>query len=128
MILPQNLHSYVDALESIKKIYQIATAKEVDPNHREIIENFNDEWKVLMDVHGETMPLKVHIIVHHLSDYFEETGKTLRTTSDQFVEAAHHKVKHFIEAHPNYNHTDKSTEEYGQAILSCVTHFNCNNL
>ena len=53
---------------------------------------------------------------------------TLRTTSDQFVEAAHHKVKHFIEAHPNYNHVDKSTEEYGQAILSCVGHFNSNNL
>ena len=49
-------------------------------------------------------------------------------TSDQFVEAAHHKVKHFIESHPNYNHVDKSTEEYGQAILSCVAHFNSNNL
>ena len=76
----------------------------------------------------ETMPLKVHIIVDHLSDYFEEAGKTLRSTSDQFVEAAHHKVNHFIEAHPNYNHVDKSTEEYGQAILAGVVHFNSNNL
>ena len=55
-------------------------------------------------------------------------SRTLRTTSDQFVEAAHHKVQHFIESHPNYNHVDKSTEQYGQAILSCVTHFNSNNL
>ena len=126
--LPQDLHSYVDALSSLKIIYEMATAKEVDPAHRIIIENFKEEWEVLMDKHGETMPLKVHIIIHHLSDYFDEAGKTLRMTSDQFVEAAHHKVKHFIESHPNYNHVDKSTEEYGQAILSCVAHFNSNNL
>ena len=127
LYLPEDLHSYVDALESIKIIYKIATAKEVDPDHRNIIEKF-EQWKVLMDEHGETMPLKVHIIVHHLSDYFDEAGKTLRTTSDQFVEAAHHKVKHFIDSHPNYNHVDKSTDEYGQAALAGVTHFNSNNL
>ena len=126
LYLPEDLHSYVDALESIKIIYKIATAKEVDPDHRNIIEKFEEQWKVLMDEHGETMPLKVHIIVHHLSDYFDEAGKTLRTTSDQFVEAAHHKVKHFIDSHPNYNHVDKST--YGQAALAGVTHFNSNNL
>ena len=128
LYLPEDLHSYVDALESIKIIYKIATAKEVDPDHRNIIEKFEEQWKVLMDEHGETMPLKVHIIVHHLSDYFDEAGKTLRTTSDQFVEAAHHKVKHFIDSHPNYNHIDKSTDEYGQAALAGVTHFNSNNL
>ena len=128
LYLPEDLHSYVDALESIKIIYKIATAKEVDPDHRNIIEKFEEQWKVLMDEHGETMPLKVHIIVHHLSDYFDEAGKTLRTTSDQFVEAAHHKVKHFIDSHPNYNHVDKSTDEYGQAALASVTHFNSNNL
>ena len=75
MYLPEDLHSYVDALESIKNIYKIATAKEVDPDHRVIIENFNEQWKVLMNDHGETMPLKVHIIVDHLSDYFDEAGK-----------------------------------------------------
>ena len=53
------------------------------------------ERKLLMDKHGETMPLKVHIIIHHLSDYFDEAGKTLRMTSDQFVEAAHQKSQAF---------------------------------
>ena len=39
-----------------------------------------------------------------------------------------HMLPNAIESHPNYNHVDKSTEEYGQAILSCVAHFNSNNL
>ena len=57
-----------------------------------------------------------------------EAGKTLRTTNDQFGEAAHHKVKHFIDSHPNYNHIDKTTDEYGEAALAAVTHFNSNNI
>ena len=105
----------------------MATARKVDPAHRIIIEKSEEEWEALMDNHEETMPLEVNIIIHHLSDYFDEAGKTLRMISDQFVEAAHHKVKHFIESHPNYNHVDKFTEEYGEAILSCVAHFNWYN-
>jgi len=70
--LPQDLHSYVDALSSLKIIYQMATAKEVDPAHRIIIENFKEEWEDLMDKHGETMPLKVHVIIHHSSSDNED--------------------------------------------------------
>ena len=36
--------------------------------------------------------------------------------------------KQFIECHPNYNHTDKSTEEYGEDILTGIKHFNANNI
>ena len=38
--------------------------------------------------YGITMPLKVHIICHHLSDYFSLTGKTLRKVNDKVVESA----------------------------------------
>ena len=42
---------------------------------------------------GLTMPLKVHIIVDHLSEYFELEGSTLRNTNGQFIEACHAKIK-----------------------------------
>ena len=44
-----------------------------------------------------------HIILHHLSDYMEITGKTLCHANDQVGEAVHHSVKQFLECHPNYN-------------------------
>ena len=72
------------------------------------------------------MPLKIHILVHH--DYFEITWKTLRKNSDQFIEAAHHKLRQFFENHPNYNHIEKYSEDYGEAALAAVVHFNSNNL
>ena len=98
------------------------------PNHREVIAEFGDSWLVLMENFQVTMPVKVHIILHHLSDYMEQTNKTLFNASDQVGEAVHHSVKKFIESHPNYNHVDKSTDEYGEDILLGIKHFNCNNI
>ena len=56
-----------------------------------------------------TANLKVHIIVDHLSDYFELENQTLRDTNDQFIEACHAKVRKFFENHPNYNFKDNNS-------------------
>ena len=58
----------------------------------------------------------------------EQTGQTLLYATDQVGEAVRHSVKQFIECHSNYNHTDKSTEEYGEVILTGIKHFNANNI
>ena len=81
-----------------------------------------------MQDYGQTMPLKVHFILELLSEYFELEGKTLRNTNDQFVEACHAKVRKFFDNHPNFNHKDKSTDKYGDDILTAIVHFNSNNL
>ena len=49
-------------------------------------------------------------------------------TDHQFIEACHAKIKKFFENHPNYNHKDKSSEKYGEAILAAIVQFNSNNL
>ena len=126
--LPENLHTFVDALEEVKEIYRMAHATTVEIDHREKIELFRNTWLTLMQDFGQTMPLKVHIILDHLSDYFEMEGKTLRNTNDQFIEACHAKVRKFFDNHPNFNHKDKSTDKYGKAVLTAVVHFNSNNL
>ena len=69
--------------------HPIAHARSVMPNHREVISEFVDSWLVLMTKFQVTMPLKVHIILHHLSDYMELTGKTLFHATDQVGEAVH---------------------------------------
>ena len=126
--LPQDLHTFVDALEQVKEIYRMAPAQTVEIDHREKIELFRNTWLTLMRDHGQTMPLKVHIILEHLSDYFEQEGKTLRRTNDQFIEACHSKVRKFFETHPNFKHKDKSSDTYGDAILKAIIHFNSYNL
>ena len=127
-LLPQRLHTFVEALRQVAIVYQMSTANSVVSNHREILQNFKHTWITLMAEFGLTMPLKVHIIVDHLSEYFELEGSTLRNTNDQFIEACHAKVKKFFENHPNYNLKDKTSEKYGEAIHAAIVQFNSNNL
>ena len=126
--LPERLHTFVDALRQVALVYQVSTANTVVSNHKEIMQTFKLTWMTLMENFGITMPLKVHIIVDHLSDYFELENQTLRDTNDQFIEACHAKVRKFFENHPNYNFKDKSGERYGKALLAAIIHFNSNNL
>ena len=118
----------MEALRQVAIVYQISTAKSVVSNHREILQKFKRTWITLMENFGITMPLKVHIIVDHLSDYFELEHQTLGDTNDQFIEACHAKVKKFFENHPNYHFKDKSSDKYGEALLAAIIHFNSNNL
>ena len=126
--LPEELHTFVEALRQVGIVYQISTARSVVSNHREIIQNFKHTWITLMENFGITMPLKVHIIVDHLSDYFELSNQTLKDTNDQFIEACHAKVKKFFDNHPNYKFKDKNSDAYGEALLAAIVHFNSNNL
>ena len=126
--LPERLHTFVDALRQVALVYQVSTANTVVSNHKEIMQTFKLTWMTLMENFGITMPLKVHILCDHLSDYFELENQTLRDTNDQFIEACHAKVRKFFENHPNYNFKDKSGERYGKALLAAIIHFNSNNL
>ena len=85
-------------------------------------------WKIAIEKFSITMPLKVHIICHHLSDFFSYTGQTLRKVNDQVAESAHHKVKMFFESRPNYNHQNKETLSSGEATLAGIIHFNSINI
>ena len=126
--LTEDLHCFVDILDSINLVYKISFQQGVDPNHHKITAQFEKLWTIAMDKFSITMPLKVHIICHHLSDFFTTTGQTLRKVNDQVVEAAHHKVKMFFESRPNYNHQNKETLSSGEATLAGIIHFNSINI
>ena len=126
--LPENLHGFVDILESINEVYTISFQSVVNQNHKLITATFEQLWKHAMVKYGITMPLKVHIICHHLSDYFCLTGKTLRKVNDQVVESSHSKVRKFFDAHPNYNHKIKTSPASGEATLAGIIHFNTNSI
>jgi hypothetical protein len=126
--LPAHLFPFVAVLDQISLIYTISHATSVEKNHLEITKDFKTKWIGLMTTFGINMPLKVHIISEHLSEYFDLYGKTLRKASDQVVESAHHKLKSFFESRPNYNHKEKESMESGEATLSGVIHFNTLNI
>ena len=86
---------FVDFLECVQEVYEMSHNINLTPNHRDIIKTFEDMWMQLHQKYKIGMQLKIHIIVHHLSDYFDLTGETLLKATDQVVEAVHQRVNHF---------------------------------
>ena len=63
------------------------------------------------------MPLKIHIMIHHLSDYLCMKGTTFIKTTDQVIEITHHKLRLFFDNYPNHNNLEKTSSDYGQTPI-----------
>ena len=59
----------------------MCVAPELDPNYKQILSDFEDKFQYLYDEEGLNMPLKIHVIVHHLEQYFSMTGITMKDTN-----------------------------------------------
>ena len=61
--------------------------------------------------------LKILIINDHMFDYFELTGKTLLTVSDEITEAAQSALRTFYERH-GYKTVQKPMQKSNSKVLS----------
>ena len=68
-------------------------------NHVEVIEEFRQRFSFLHEHYGLTCTLKIHVILSHFSYYFEKTGKTLKHTSDEYLETCHSTLRKSEETH-----------------------------
>ena len=93
--MPEKLvDNYIKCLTDIRKVYSACCRKNLDPNHRDIINELNLAWTALVEDHrvNLTIPNKIHFIIDHFSDYFEDPltgGEGLGTTTDQIIEHMH---------------------------------------
>ena len=92
-----------------------------------VLTNFTEHWKILRDKFNLSESLKIHIINDHMLDYFEFTGKTLLTVSDEITEAAHSALRTFDERH-GYKTVQKGTEAHAKKQHKSTVHFNAKNL
>ena len=69
------------------------------------------------------MPLKMHIIVHHYRDYFEQSGETLLKYTDEFTESMHSQLRQFEESH-HYKKLKFECESHAEAQNKSIVHIN----
>ena len=93
--MPEDLVDiFMEAFSNIRQVYSSCCGKKLDPNHRIVTENLEKSWSALVEDSRVklTWPNKIHQIVHHFSDYFEDplcSGEALGTTTDQVIEHMH---------------------------------------
>ena len=68
---------------------------------------------------------KCHIIIEHIPQVIERTGKSLFLSSEQVVEASHAK---FDKMWQRYKVLDLERETHGENLLKCVIDFNSKNI
>ena len=81
---------FIQVFNDIREVYTACCGTSLDPNHRQVTQNFMDEPCVKLSVTP-----KVHQIGDHFSDYFDDPlvkkGEGLGVTSDQTIEHMHKK-------------------------------------
>ena len=91
-----------------------------------IVQNLGNIFQQLQEKFDLSMPLKMHVILHHYQDFFELSGETLLTYSDEITEAMHSQILHFEEAHRYINNKKGSTSHARMQHRSTV-HLNSIN-
>ena len=64
-------------------------AKTLDPNYKEVIAKFKQEYSDLRATFDISVPNKIHFLQDHLEDQLDMTGEGLGEVDDRIVEEMH---------------------------------------
>ena len=78
-MLPMEGFDFVEYLQCLKEVHNMCIAETFDENYQVLIDKFKCKFDTLYDKYKLNMPLKVHVIVDHYSDYFKQNRKKLQT-------------------------------------------------
>ena len=68
---------------ALRKLYQICNCDHLSHNYVKVIDNFSHCWYKLADKYNVSTTPKIHIILDHLCDFFDDCEMTLKTVSNE---------------------------------------------
>ena len=87
--IPPELKAFEDFLSNLNSLYIVSNSQLLPHNYCEVIDNFTASWVKLASQFKLSTTPKLHILIDHLCDYFDETNLTLVKSSDEIVENCH---------------------------------------
>ena len=90
--LPVTASCFINYLRSLRNLHQLCVAETLG-DFQSIIFDFKTNFDFLYEEFNLPMTLKIHVIIHHYSEYFQWTGKTMKYTNAEFTETAHSTFK-----------------------------------
>lgn len=86
--LPVSASSFINYFRAIRNLHELCVSEELGDFYN-VLHDFKVNFEFLNEEFLLPMTLKIHVILHHYSDYFEWTGNTMRYTNAEFTETAH---------------------------------------
>ena len=87
--IPPYLVEFENVLIALGKLHCMCNADHLPHNYVNVIDNFITAWFKLTEKFAVSTTPKIHIILHHLCDYFNEMNVTLKLVTDELVEHMH---------------------------------------
>ena len=95
---------FIDHLESLGNLDKAVNLRSLDKDLIEsIIQKIASNFQTMQEMFDISMPLKMHVILHHYLEFFETFGESLLTYSDEVCEAMHSQIRLFEDAHRYIN-------------------------
>ena len=91
-----------------------------------MLNNFFSSWFKLRNRFNILTTPKIHIILHHLEDYFDDAELTLKQCTDELVESMHQFV--YKSMMKGYIIKNIVSPKYGDMLFNLVRSIYCNNL
>ena len=80
---------FVDTLEALRRVKEGCFGAVPDPDYIQIVKQFEAAWFEIYIEHDVWFTNKCHVIIDHVPQTIERTGRGLLGNSEQVVEATH---------------------------------------
>ena len=87
--IPDYLKEYRIVLSNLRNLHIVCNSDYLPHNYTEVLDKFSSSWCNLRNKFNISTTPKIHIILHHLEDYFDGTELTLKKCTDELVESMH---------------------------------------
>ena len=115
----------MDTMRAFGEVISACFGKVADDNYKEVINKFENCWYDLKLEFEINFTNKAHIVISHVPQVIERTGRGLFNQSEEVVEAPHAKFDIFWR---RYKVLDVESESHGDALLNCLNDFNTKNI
>ena len=123
-----NMNLFTEHLRHLAKLNAVANSKELDIDlAKSVLLQLRSNYFKLVNQFDLSQTVKMHIVCDHYEDYFELTGESLLSVSDEITESVHSRYRLFEETH-GYLCNKKGTPGHVKKQQKSIVHFNSLNL
>ena len=115
------LQPFIEVLKAIKEIKDSCFGPTLKPTYQRAIDRFEKAWYEIYIEFEIPFSNKCHVLIEHVPQVIQRTGKSLYLSSEQVVEGSHAKFETLWQ---RYKVLDLERENHGSQLLKCVIDFN----